>query len=128
MDCLYYILTLLTEPPATVWIGTEGNGVLRYSVKAFSSGGIIARMKARYTQNSGLSDENIRSLLADRDGTIWVGTRFGGANRFLFCGDSVCRIIRYGPEEGLSGNWVREMMQDRAGKLWFATNRGVDRL
>jgi signal transduction histidine kinase len=85
-------------------------------------------MSGHYGRKEGLTDVNIRSLLADREGTLWVGTRYGGAERIFFSGDSVGRIAVYGPAEGLSGDWVMQMLQDREGNLWFATNRGVDRL
>ncbi|HMK39554.1 MAG TPA: triple tyrosine motif-containing protein, partial [Bacteroidota bacterium] len=67
-------------------------------------------------------------LLADREGSLWVGTRYGGAMKFSFSGEVISRITVYGPAEGLPGDWVMQMLQDRDGEHWFATNRGVERL
>jgi ligand-binding sensor domain-containing protein len=122
------VVALCRGPGGSLWVGTQGEGLFRYSIGSGASGGLSARLSARYERKDGLTDVNIRSLLADREGTLWVGTRYGGAERFFFSGDSVSRMASYGPAEGLSGDWVTQMLQDRHGNLWFATNRGVDRL
>jgi ligand-binding sensor domain-containing protein/signal transduction histidine kinase len=122
------VVALCRGPGGSLWVGTQGEGLFRYSIGSDASRRLTARLSDHFGRKEGLTDVNIRSLLADRDGTLWVGTRYGGAERLFFSGDSVCRIASYGPSEGLSGDWVMQMLQDRHGNLWFATNRGVDRL
>ena len=122
------VVALCSGPGRSLWVGTQGEGLFRYSIGSDVSGHISARLSGRYGRKEGLTDVNIRSLLADREGTLWVGTRYGGADRLWFSADSVSRIASYGPAEGLSGDWVMQMLQDRDGNLWLGTNRGVDRL
>jgi ligand-binding sensor domain-containing protein/signal transduction histidine kinase len=129
-DTLYntLVVALSRGPGGSLWVGTQGEGLYRYAVVLEPSGGITARLIAMYGRKDGLADLNIRSLLADSQGTLWVGTRYGGAYRLHFSGDSLNRVEPFGPGEGLTGDWVTQMIQDRDGYLWFATNRGVDRL
>jgi ligand-binding sensor domain-containing protein/signal transduction histidine kinase len=122
------VVALCRGPGGSLWVGTQGEGLFRYSVGSDASGHLTVRSSGHYGRKEGLTDVNIRSLLADREGTLWVGTRYGGAERLFFSGDSVCRIAQYGSAEGLAGDWVMQMLQDHDGNLWFATNRGVDRL
>ncbi len=122
------VVALCRGPGGSLWVGTQGEGLFRYSIGSDASGHVTAQLSRHYGRKEGLTDGNIRSLLADGEGTLWVGTRYGGAERLFFSGDSVCRIASYGPAEGLAGDWVMQMLQDHDGNLWFATNRGVDRL
>jgi ligand-binding sensor domain-containing protein len=122
------VVSLCRGPGGSLWVGTQGEGLFRYLIESDPSGRVAARLSGHYGAKDGLKDVNIRSLLADREGTLWVGTRYSGAERFFFSGDSICRRASYGPAEGLSGDWVMQMLQDRGGSLWFATNRGVVRL
>jgi ligand-binding sensor domain-containing protein len=122
------VVALCRGPGGSLWVGTQGEGLFRYSIGSDASGHITARLDGRYGRKDGFTDVNIRSLLADREGSLWVGTRYGGAERLVFSGDSVSHLSSYGPAEGLAGDWVMQMVQDHDGNLWFATNRGVDRL
>jgi ligand-binding sensor domain-containing protein len=122
------VVTMCRGPGGSLWVGTQGEGLFRYAVRTGRTGRPTVGLLGHYGRENGLSDANIRSLLADREGTLWVGTRYGGAERFFFSGDSVARIAGYGPGTGLSGDWVTQMLQSRDGNLWIATNRGVDLL
>jgi ligand-binding sensor domain-containing protein/signal transduction histidine kinase len=122
------VVALCRGPGGSLWVGTQGEGLFRYSIGSDPSGHVTARASGHFGRKEGLTDVNIRALLADREGSLWVGTRYGGAERLFFAGDSVCRLAHYGPAEGLAGDWVMQMLQDHDGNLWFATNRGVDRL
>lgn len=122
------VVALCRGPGGSLWVGTQGEGLYRYSIGSGPSGGTTAHLTAVYRRRDGLTDENIRSLLSDREGTLWVGTRYGGANRLRFSGESLTRVEAYGAGEGIAGDWVSQILEDRDGSIWFATNRGVNRL
>lgn len=71
------IVCLLPGKGRTLWVGTEGGGLLRCD---FSHGMKKMSWKA-LTTKEGLTSNNIRSLAADRRGYIWAGT-----------GSGLCRI------------------------------------
>jgi ligand-binding sensor domain-containing protein len=56
-----------------IWLGTAGEGILVLKNGEWS----------RLGASSGLSDDYIRSLCQDREGTIWIGTQYGGVTKYL---------------------------------------------
>jgi len=67
-----------------------------------------------------LRQEKIWAILADPDGTLWLGTRGGGLIR-LRNG----RITRYTNREGLLSNAIFQILDDGKGKLWLSSPAGV---
>lgn len=75
-----------------------------------------------YSQENGLSNNQIHCALQDREGWMWFGTsqgvcRFDGYKFTVFKND---------PEDtaSLRGNLVRTIFEDRAGQLWIGTENG----
>lgn len=70
--------------------------------------------------NNGLSHNFILSLMADREGTLWVGTDGGGLNRVRRQVFDVLEVSR--------GLVVQSVSEDATGGLWIGYNNGgVDR-
>ena len=67
-----------------------------------------------------LRQDKIWAILADPDGTLWLGTRGGGLIR-LRNG----RITRYTNREGLLSNAIFQILDDGKGKLWLSSPAGV---
>jgi signal transduction histidine kinase/ligand-binding sensor domain-containing protein len=66
------------------------------------------------------SQNKIRTIARDREGSIWVGTDGGGLNRVF------PRVVELrGRDEGLPFETVRSMSADRAGDLWVVTQDGA---
>jgi len=91
-----------------LWIGTLG-GLYRYEQGRFTS----------YKRQDGLPEESVFALLADPDGSLWIGTRRG-----------ISRLrgahIEPGPAGGPTDN-VFLFHRDRAGTLWIGTRSGLYR-
>ena len=71
-----------------------------------------------------LGDQNVRHLLRDREGGIWVGTYFGGLN---YLSPNIQHIETYlpdGREGSLSGKAISQFCEAPDGKLWVATEDG----
>jgi signal transduction histidine kinase/ligand-binding sensor domain-containing protein/DNA-binding NarL/FixJ family response regulator len=77
----------------------------------------------RLSVASGLSHNNVLSILRDRQGFMWFGTQLGGLNRY---DGYEFKVYRNDPGNGrsLGHNYVWTMLQDRAGNLWVGTNGG----
>ena len=56
----------------------------------------------------------VRSLLADREGNLWVGTVGMGLTRFRRA-----PLTAYGKDEGLSDAGFNAVLQDREGRIWL---------
>lgn len=95
----------------TVWVGTYNQGVF-----ALDSGGRILR---RLTL-PGLVQPIVRALLAEGDGTVWIG-----------CSDGLYRyrdgsLRHYGTLQGLPPSAaVHALYRDRSGVLWIGTSNGL---
>ncbi|HEX7586007.1 MAG TPA: two-component regulator propeller domain-containing protein, partial [Prolixibacteraceae bacterium] len=75
-----------------------------------------------YSQENGLSNNQIHCILQDKKGWMWFGTsqgvcRFDGYKFTVFKDD---------PEDStsLKGNLVRTIFEDRKGQLWIGTENG----
>jgi ligand-binding sensor domain-containing protein len=65
---------------------------------------------------------DIRRLLRDRDGGLWIGTVDRGVLH-VHAG----RTNIFAMADGLSGNRVNELFEDREGNIWVTTMNGLDR-
>jgi signal transduction histidine kinase/ligand-binding sensor domain-containing protein/DNA-binding response OmpR family regulator len=71
--------------------------------------------------HDGLSNDEVTSIVQDKQDFIWIGTR-GGLNRY-----DGHEFIRYQKEEGgLSSSAIETLFVDSHGKLWIGTHNGVD--
>ncbi|MGH7563101.1 MAG: sensor histidine kinase [Gemmatimonadota bacterium] len=75
-----------------------------------------------FTSADGLAGDDVRALLQDSRGFLWIGTTTG-----LSRADG--REFRnYGPSEGLPDASVYALLESRDGTLWVGTARGLARL
>jgi len=70
---------------------------------------------ASFSTRQGLSSDQVNSVLASRDGTVWIGSYSLDVLR-------VGKITSIQPRKGLPGREVTSLLEDRAGRLWV----GVD--
>jgi len=76
----------------------------------------------RYDQSSGLPNQNVRTLLQDRAGFLWIGTDNG-----LYRYDGR-RYRTFSIVDGLPGARVDALHQTNDGTIWVATSAGLARL
>ncbi len=74
------------------------------------------------TTRDGLSQNTVYSIVQDRQGYMWLGTKIG-LNRYDGYG---FRVFTHDPFEpgSLSDAFVRVVIEDRDGALWIGTNQG----
>ena len=107
-----------------VWLGK------RDSLEIFDpASGAHALVRHNPADPHSLSGSEILSLALDRDGSLWIGTKAGGVNRFS---PATLRFGAWRPNpadrRSMSDDNVRAMYRDRAGALWIGTyDGGLDR-
>ena len=65
----------------------------------------------------------VRRMLRDHDGGLWVGT----SERGLVHIDKQGRTDHFSSTDGLSGDSVLHLLEDREGSIWVGTYDGIDR-
>ena len=117
-----WISDIVQDNYGFLWFGTL-DGLYKYdgySLKAYRH--------ERGNPNS-VADDSIRALYKDRDGSIWIGTGYGGLDRLDPNRDNFTHYPHksHSPESLLNNNVVC-VYRDRGGQLWVGTNGGLDRL
>lgn len=70
----------------------------------------------------GLSDEYVTDFLEDREGTLWVGTRYGGLHQLRRP-----RLKLFTTKDGLPHNTVHTVSPAKAGGVWVGSESGAGR-
>ncbi len=97
----------------SLWIGIRETGLIRLRK------GRLQRIGAKLKN---LTD--IRAVLRDREGTLWIGSNGGG----LFILSKTGKFSTLSEKEGLSNPSVRTLMEDREGSIWIGTRGGLFQL
>ena len=100
------VLSLEAAKDGSLWIGTEGGGLMRYREKNFIS----------YSGQHGLSNLFVRSIHEDRSGALLIGTDRG---IFLKKGE---RFVRLDGTPAVPNVSVSHILEDPAGRIWVAGN------
>jgi signal transduction histidine kinase/ligand-binding sensor domain-containing protein len=69
----------------------------------------------------------VPTMLADREGSIWLANDTGGVTRIKHPGDAGRIVEEYGPSDGLTDGQTHAILEDQQGTIWVATTRGLDR-
>jgi ligand-binding sensor domain-containing protein/signal transduction histidine kinase len=101
------IFCLMVARDNTLWIGSEGGGLIRYRQGVFHAFGI----------SEGLSNSFVRTVYQDGKGEIWIGTDNG---LFRMSGEQVVRVDN---TANLPAIAVHAVAQDKSGRLWVGGSR-----
>ena len=102
-----WITALTIAPNGDLWVGTSGEGVARRDARGWT------------TFRAELPDPAVRSLGADRDGRVYVGTATGLA---VYAAGA---WRTFGRADGLPDPRVLALSQDSQGTMWAGTADGL---
>lgn len=105
----------IIEDGDNIWFGTF-NGLNCFNKKTN-----LFTAYSREDNNGGIRYASIYSLLKDNDGSIWVGTYFGGAYNFSPQKDF---YAFYSSSNGMSHSFGGDMIEDKNGNIWVCTEGG----
>jgi diguanylate cyclase (GGDEF)-like protein len=113
---------LAQDTTGFLWIGTQG-GLVRYDGSAFR----VYRPDSANAKS--LSGSYVRSILAARDGSVWVGTFSGGVSHFDPASGTFTRYQHDSRNPAsLTNDRVEGLAEEADGSIWIATSAGLDRL
>ena len=117
------VYAMAEDTEGNIYLGTKGNGLwvlvrkgsLEFGSKHFQHDG---------NNSYSLSNDNIYSILQDRQKRIWIGTYGGGLNlfdngRFIHSGNEMENY----PQK--TGGKIRQIAEDSKGDIWVATTNGI---
>ena len=112
-DGLYHniVLSIVEDLQGDIWFSSLSHaGVSKYNGESFS----------HYLEDTGLSDDFVRTVHCDRKGNIWIGTH-GNNNGGLDKYDGETFTNYHKTDDGLSHNNVRWIYEDPKGELWLGS-------
>jgi ligand-binding sensor domain-containing protein/signal transduction histidine kinase len=101
------VFCMMVAHDGTLWIGTEGGGIVSYAAGQFRS----------WIAYEGKSNDFVRVLVQDPDGTIWAGADEG---LLRLSGD---RFGRVDGTKNIPTLSVHSIFRDRAGHQWVGGSR-----
>lgn len=118
-------LALYVDPSGVVWQGVRDGGLISRD----SSGRITGHFRHGATSPTSLANDNVRAILQDSDGHLWVGTEAG----LDMLDRATEQFVHYTHQDrdsaSLADSYVMSLYQDADGLLWVGTRvGGVDRL
>ncbi len=114
--------SIVQDKQGFMWFGTQ-DGLNRYD------GYSILVFKHSASNSNSLADDNAFSLINDRDGDLWIGTRYHGLDRYEI---SKNRFIHYKHNEvnntTISDDYITTIFEDSEGAIWAGTrNKGLNK-
>lgn len=73
-----------------------------------------------YGVSEGLAQTQVRAMLLDRSGFLWLGTVGGGLDRF-----DGQEFVNFGTDDGLPSSHVSALAEDHRGTIWIGTPEGL---
>ncbi|GAA4347420.1 hybrid sensor histidine kinase/response regulator transcription factor [Hymenobacter saemangeumensis] len=107
-----FVRCLLRDSRGGIWLGTLGEGALRYEPRT--------RRWTSYNHVPGLRRQRIASLAEDRRGRIWLATRQAGVTVF---DPATGAFTTYNKQQsGLGSNSFWKAFRDHSGQLWLGSD------
>lgn len=125
--------SLLATKEGNVWIATGDGLYLMETPKSYTSvEDLLKRSNIYHYQNDpknkkSLQGKHITSLLLDKQGDLWLGTRGFGLNHLKSFNPKTHEAVfeNINRKDGLSNNMVYGLMEDGDSKLWITTDKGL---
>ncbi|HEX6335145.1 MAG TPA: two-component regulator propeller domain-containing protein, partial [Flavisolibacter sp.] len=116
----------LDEKNKVLWIGDNAAGVTRLAYDFLPDGTCTYKVLRHLGSREGLHDTYTRSILADQEGNVWVGTRFGGIFRIREDAGKL-QVVSVNTAANLGCNRITDISAEDTNAVWFAACDGVYR-
>jgi ligand-binding sensor domain-containing protein len=116
------ILCIFEGSHGEIWVGTKSCGVYIYDREKDK----VVRFVLDDDSTERFNTYNVRVILEDRAGRIWIGAE-NGLYSFRYETGEIAHYQRYGSDStNLSHPTVYSILQDRKNRLWVGTYNGLN--
>lgn len=145
---------ILEDAPGHFWVGTEGNGLWEFTDDGKSKGhgmelvrslcldedgvlwvgtknglgvmrdGSFEVFHHDYYDTGSITHDSVHDIFRDRQGTMWLGTYYGGVCYCTSRPSLFMSIIARPGDSHLNGQIISDIVEDSDGSLWIGTNSG----
>lgn len=115
-----YITKIINDSKGNIWVATQGKGLLQCG---YANGKLV--LQKQYDSHSGLPSDIALSVLADKNGNIWVGD-FMSLSVLIDPGKDE-QLITFNEKDGLLSSYYQtlKLEQQRNGTVWGLTSMGM---
>ena len=110
---------ILGDDHGQVWVATDGEGLWTFAEQL--NGRRVSDLKT-YSVEEGLSYDEIKEIIRDREGNLWFAIYGGGISSYKGC---QFQTTRHSDNPRVLGVW--SVVEDRRGAMWFGTDGGLVR-
>jgi ligand-binding sensor domain-containing protein/two-component sensor histidine kinase len=115
----FYVSSFAEDRAGNLWIGLSGDGGMVH----YHNGGFHL-----LTSTDGVPAGQIRNMLVDSAGRLWITSYRGGLGRIDDPSAERPILVTYTVADGLSSNETTAVTEDQWGRIYVCTGRGIDRL
>ena len=112
-----YVKSLCLDRSGRLWMGTK-NGLKIWE------NGVFRVFHYEYYNPGSISHDSICDIFMDAQGTMWLGTYYGGVCYYTPNSSQFETIVSRPGTNNLYGNVISDITEDKDGSLWIGTNSG----
>ena len=113
-DGMASVNSILRDRDGFIWFGGT-HGLYRFDGYRFR------KFQTTPKGSASLSNNNVTCLFQDSKGLIWIGTMFGGINRYNPADESVTNLKTSIPGKLYNNNYITCISEDVEGRIWIGT-------
>jgi signal transduction histidine kinase/DNA-binding response OmpR family regulator/ligand-binding sensor domain-containing protein len=124
-----YVYTICVDVYGSIWLGTNGYGLVNLEVARDGKGGYVLRKFRQFSYKqggNGLNSDIVYSIVEEGPNVLWIGTRGGGLNRLNTLNYSFEIFgVRENPEKEFIDDDILSLCMSSDQKLWIGTSEGL---
>ncbi len=108
-----------------LWVAIRDNSLKAYSLHPESPLDYLQVINDYSKETEGISP---RSITTNKEGNVWIGTRYNGLYRFQLEGNKFQSSLQFTTLNGLTDNFIYHLYCDPDNNIWAGSQTGLDKI